>query len=202
MPSRANMLPRKTITEMIIYILGQKGRTIDMIELQAGKRYAGDESQKARRDNLEWHDRRRLIEVVAEKLKIHHEFVGPNRTSNDFYNVVDQEIAKLKRQSRLVEWNSTRRVGIWRVVDVIPTRSAPKMSVEKPPTPPTRTEPLIAEGDLKQTFLSILTKGKKDNTYKFTLAKSLLDYCSETTDKTAKTHEIPYRYFASKFLKY
>jgi len=34
---------------------------------------------------------------------------------------------------------------------------------------------------LKQTFVSIITKGSKSNTYKFALAKFLLDYCNSQT---------------------
>lgn len=46
--------------------------------------------------------------------------------------------------------------------------------------------------------MSILTRGKKDNTYKFALARYLLDYAN----RQHTNREIPYRDIASEFLKY
>ncbi|MGI0086896.1 MAG: HNH endonuclease [Nitrosotalea sp.] len=54
------------------------------------------------------------------------------------------------------------------------------------------------EEQMKHAFVSILTKGKKDNTYKFALARYLLDYSSRPTESL----EIPYGDIASSFLKY
>ncbi|MGI0102869.1 MAG: HNH endonuclease [Nitrosotalea sp.] len=54
------------------------------------------------------------------------------------------------------------------------------------------------EEQMKHAFVSILTKGKKDNTYKFALARYLLDYSSRPTECL----EIPYGDIASSFLKY
>lgn len=51
---------------------------------------------------------------------------------------------------------------------------------------------------MKHAFVSILTKGKKDNTYKFALARYLLDYSNRPTESL----EIPYSDVASSFLKY
>lgn len=51
---------------------------------------------------------------------------------------------------------------------------------------------------MRQSFVSILTRGKKDNTYKFALAKFLLDYSTSPTESL----EIPYRDIASSFLRY
>ena len=196
MPS-AGTLPRKAISEMVAYLLNQKGKTIKAIEFQKNTKYKGDESQKPYRNNPVWHNRQDLLDLVAEKLKIHSDFVGPDRKSADFYNAVDQEITKLRNKRLLVMWSSTRHCGIWRIADSFPAVSAPTMSAD------TFTHVSSPDDhDLKQLFLSILTKGRKDNTYKFTLAKSLLDYCIETPDATDKNHEIPYTYFASKFLKY
>lgn len=54
------------------------------------------------------------------------------------------------------------------------------------------------EQQMKNAFLSILTRGRKDNTYKFALARYLLDYSSRPTESL----EIPYDDIASAFLRY
>jgi hypothetical protein len=54
------------------------------------------------------------------------------------------------------------------------------------------------EQQMKHTFVSILTRGKKDNTYKFALARYLLDYSNGPTEGL----EIPYGDIASAFLRY
>lgn len=57
---------------------------------------------------------------------------------------------------------------------------------------------MISEEQMRKTFASILTKGRKDNTYKFALARYLLDYSKRPTDQL----EIPYNDIAKAFLKY
>ncbi len=54
--------------------------------------------------------------------------------------------------------------------------------------------------DLEQLFLHIITKGKKDNTYKFALGKFLLEVAFHATD--TKKIKISYDDIAEAFLKY
>jgi hypothetical protein len=54
------------------------------------------------------------------------------------------------------------------------------------------------EQQMRHAFVSILTKGKKSNTYKFALARYLLDYSNGPTEGL----EIPYGDVASAFLRY
>jgi 5-methylcytosine-specific restriction endonuclease McrA len=54
------------------------------------------------------------------------------------------------------------------------------------------------EQQMRHAFVSILTKGKKSNTYKFALARYLLDYSNGPTEGL----EIPYGDIASAFLRY
>lgn len=54
------------------------------------------------------------------------------------------------------------------------------------------------EEQMKHAFVFILTKGKKDNTYKFALARYLLDYSNRDT----RNLEIPYEDIAISFLRY
>jgi hypothetical protein len=63
--------------------------------------------------------------------------------------------------------------------------------------------------ELKQTFISIITKGRKDNTYKFALAKFLLDYCNklhptiiQDSIKNNQSMFIDYQEISNAFLSY
>lgn len=62
---------------------------------------------------------------------------------------------------------------------------------------------------LKQTFISIITKGSKSNTYKFALAKFLLDYSNAITKQSIDDHIknnqsilVDYDLIANSFLTY
>jgi hypothetical protein len=50
------------------------------------------------------------------------------------------------------------------------------------------------------TFLQIISRGVKDNTYKFALAKFLLDFSNENS--LEKDEVITYKEIAEKFLEY
>ena len=54
--------------------------------------------------------------------------------------------------------------------------------------------------NLEQLFINIISKGKKDNTYKFALAKFLLDISKKI--KVEKDTEISYNKISESFLKY
>jgi len=54
--------------------------------------------------------------------------------------------------------------------------------------------------DLEQLFINIISKGKKDNTYKFALAKYLLDISKNM--KNGQEIPIPYKDISEAFLKY
>ena len=54
---------------------------------------------------------------------------------------------------------------------------------------------------MKKLFIEIISKGAKSNTYKFALAKFLLDY-SRTQTSIESDHEISYNKIAIKFLEY
>jgi hypothetical protein len=61
--------------------------------------------------------------------------------------------------------------------------------------------------DLAYYFSSILTKGRKDNTYKFALARFLVEYKQNESDIEAKINNnemtsIKYSLIAKSFLKY
>ncbi|MEO9310411.1 MAG: hypothetical protein ABI337_09005, partial [Nitrososphaera sp.] len=63
--------------------------------------------------------------------------------------------------------------------------------------------------ELATRFNQIITKGRKDNTYKFALARFLLDYCNSLDDeyvqnkiKYNETEIVDYQQIANKFLTY
>ncbi len=59
---------------------------------------------------------------------------------------------------------------------------------------------MVLTDEFLETFIHILTKGRKDNTYKFALAKFLLDYSKDIKEEENKT--ITFRDIAASFLKY
>jgi 5-methylcytosine-specific restriction endonuclease McrA len=67
----------------------------------------------------------------------------------------------------------------------------------------------VNDNILKQTFVSIITKGRKSNTYKFALAKFLLDYCNSQTPQEIENSItnnqstfVDYQQVANAFLTY
>ena len=54
---------------------------------------------------------------------------------------------------------------------------------------------------MHQLFISIVSKGAKSNTYKFALAKFLLDY-SKSQKLKEQDYQITYNEIATKFLEY
>ena len=196
------IIQRDLVPNTIMYVLSRQGETINVLENERSQKYLGDQSQIKYKNKQVWHKREYLIISVAKILKIHPSMWGPTRISSDFYNVIDQEIAKLRKKNIIIDWNSSKRLGIFRLSKDPGSIIYPKMSVtEKTNQIKAQKDTDTVEENLKQTLLSILTGRNKDNTYKFTLAQILLDYCKETT-KTRQTYEISYKYLSDRFLKY
>ena len=195
-------IPREQISKFILIALSQNGKTIKMLEAQ-GRRYEGDESQKKYYEKPVWHSKKDLDEFVARKLKLGSSVWGPERTSNDFITSTAQEIAKFRKKGDVVDWNKSRRFNIVRLAK---TPDQPigdlEMSVEgEIPAWNSSSPPAISEDDLKRTFMKIMIS-RKDNTYKFALARALLDHCNKDDAKIPRTYDISYGQLSSKFLKY
>ena len=197
-------IPREQISKFILFALSQKGKTIKMLEAQ-GRRYEGNESQKKYYEKSVWHSKKDLDEFIATELKLGSSVWGPERTSNDFITFTAREIAKLRKKDIIVDWNKSRRFSIVRLAKPLdqPIGNL-EMSVKgEIPAWNTNYQLAMSEDDLKRTFMLIMTSRRnKDNTYKFALARALLDYCRESDTKITRTYEIPYGYLSSKFLKY
>lgn len=206
MPASTRALPRRAIRDVLLTILNAGGSTMGALQERHGRAYGEDALQAAHAGSAVWHARRDLMTSVAERMRIHPDFWGDNRKSSDFYNIIDQEIAKLRRAGLLIDWGRPRRLGVFRIsrgLDHLISGMAPSIEGPIPTHEPGRTGPADVEGDMRRVFLSILTRGKKDNTYKFALARVLLDYCAENRHTAyGQTHEISYEYLSAKFLKY
>ena len=192
---------RKYIPEFLKYSLSQQSMTIAEMEEKKHKSIPNDQSQSKYENMPVWHSRIDLIENLAQELQISPEYWGSQRTSADFYNTIDQEISKLRKKKIIVDWNSSKRTGIIRLTDTNQTFSKPTVSLDE------SQESVLVDSadqnDPKKIFVSILRKGRKDNTYKFALARALLEYCKETSyDDNDAYRVIPYEYLADKFLKY
>lgn len=192
---------RRQIPELLRFILSQKGKTIARIEQGRRRTILGDEFQAPHKDMPVWHSRTELIELLAREMRISTKYWGPQRTSADFYNSVDQEIAKLRKNGSLVAWNSTRHTGVFRLLPKYATASKPTMSLDGVSDDyPSHQD--MDEGSLKQAFISILARGRKDNTYKFALARALLEHCRKTPFGSKDACQVSYEYLADRFLEY
>ncbi len=204
-PSR---IPYELIPDLVMKALNQKGKTIGMIEAERGRKYNGDASQMEYRNRSVWHNKKDLNIFVAASLKMHPSLWGPKRTSNDFPTAISRRISKLRHAGLLKDWKGNSSFGIWRLAQ---TSGSPvdelKMSIMERPhvqTHQSDTTGRASDAEMRQAFLSILTSGRKDGTYKFALARAILDYCHETnvTHSTSDYCSIPYEYLASRFLRY
>lgn len=170
------------------------GRTVADVERAKRRKTVGDPRQEAMRAEPVWHTRGEFLDPVARKLRLHRSLWGRNRESNDFYTVVDQEISKLRAGGRLADWK--RGSGVFRLAGPLPAGWA-----SAAPAP----APAVQSSDMGAAFMSILRRGAKANTYKFALARAILDHCRENgraDPRSVEALEIPYEYLAGKFLRY
>ncbi len=182
-------------------ITSQPGITIAEMEEKKHKPIPNDQSQSKYENMPVWHNRMDLIVNLARELQLRQKYWGPQRTSADFYNIIDQEISKLGKKKIIVDWNRSKRTGTIRLTDTNQTFQKPTVSLDK--SKKSVLPDSMDQNDPKKIFVSILGNGRKDNTYKFALARALLEYCKETSYDENDAHRvIPYEYLADKFLKY
>lgn len=192
----SGMPPRKQISDFVVFALSRQGRTIPEIE-GPGKNIPGMPEQLSHRSEPVWHRRKDIIEYVAKEMRMHPSMWGPRRTSQDFQNAVDQELAKLKKAGTAIAYHQSGNTALFRID---PTKRAAKpMPSTEPPRAPIQDD--SRRYDMKRAFLSIIEHGSKANTYKFALGRALLEYCKDTR-KGDGVYAVPYSYFAKKFLEY
>lgn len=185
---------RNHVPDFLMYVLGSMGKTIQ--EIRSTKNLGQDASQAQYESKPVWHTRPGIIKSLAVEMKVSTQYWGPRRKSADFHNLIDQEISKLRRKNMLVDWCSRSRTGIFRLASLEYRFKKPTMNLHEHPP-----EAGAAERSLKETFIAILKHGNKANTYKFALARALVEYCRDTPSGTIE-RDIPYSYFAGKFLEY
>lgn len=189
----------------ILRALESKGMTIQDIEEQRGRKYAGAQSQENYRDKQIWHSREDLNRIVALKLNLDPNVWGKDRPTQEYQTMVSIQLDKLRRRGYLGDWNPDRRFRIHRLIkpadDLI--RDVEDQIRKNSMLEPTKTgtdNEHDSDKKLMEAFVSIVRDSRKDNTYKFALARAMLDYCHE--NGMDADPNIPYSYLASKFLEY
>ncbi len=191
-------IPRDVLRTSILNQLNSQGRTIQELGIAD---IQGKAEQKPYRDRDAWHTLDELKELVAEEMNIGSELFGPNRRNDDFNRKITDTLCELRKKGLVSEWNSSK----WKLGLRLAEPDSHKIIQIKTPEL-TRTPPKYEkngsirfgeEEDMKRVFVAIMERGGKDNTYKFALAKIILDYCRDNT-----SHIIQYDYLASKFLEH
>lgn len=189
---------RKYVSDLLVDRMSHPGQTIPRLRQDSARQIPQDASQAHYEKTPVWHKRTDLIDYLAEEMKVGTHYWGPKRKSADFHNLIDQEIAKLRKKRSIIDWGEKSRTGIFRLAPGKMTAKKPVMDLGGDQA---TTAKSTDECSLKQSFIAILTRGRKDNTYKFALARALIEYCREN-QPAASAHDIPYSYFAAKFLEY
>ena len=199
-------VPRDLIAAAVRECLQLPGRPIREIRRAAPHR--GDPAERPFRDRPVWHTKPDLDRCVAARLKLDEERVaGPLRDDSEMYTAVSAEISRLRRSGHIRDWKASSGLGVWRLARR-PLRPPPadlSMSTAEggpfsgggggqvpAPSPPT----------LYCVFAGIIKSGRKDNTYKFALARALLDYCHRNRESGGPRLAVPYRLLAMSFAEY
>ena len=149
-----------------------------------------------------WHNLGGLKRSVAEELKIGPELFGPKRRNDDFNRRLLDELNKLRKKGLVSTWWSGRDwKHAFRLTDFEAHKEVriPPLILDVP-SPRYVGPSLVSFGEeveMKRVFRIIMVDGDKDNTYKFVLAKVILDYCKDNA-----SHDIRYDYLAHEFLKH
>ena len=197
----------RLIRDLVVRVMAREGVTVARIEKAVGRAYEGDAEQEAHRNEPVWCTKKAIEAAVAKELRLHPSVWGPDRKSSEFQSSVATVLSDMAHRGQAVRWNSGRRhYSVWRLAPAAAAAAAaapaPDLSsregilsaaAEAPPAP--------ASGEnMMQEFLGILRRGSKNNTYKFALARALLDY--STGRGSGGALEVPYEYLADKFLEY
>lgn len=173
---------RKDIISTLRYSLTQQGRTLSQIKPNVS-------ADILECDRPVWHTPQSLMKEVADHLRLDPSIWNKDRDTNDFRRLIQNEITKYRRQGYIVGPR-----GAFRCTH--PQQYEPA----RPTTNKIDQVPLDkSNSGMMQAFLNILhpAHGSKDNTYKFALARAILDHCQNTTSL-----HIPYEDLAKRFLKY
>lgn len=208
------MLPRRALKAAVEFVLSGPGRTVPQVEADEarGRTRKGDAAQEAYRGKPVWHTKREIDREVVRILRLDPSLCGPDRKSNELQTAVAATIASLRRSGRLVDWNVGRRFNTYRLAGAAAPK-APAQEGAHPDLAMTSGKRLdsasVAAGlgaSMWGDLVAILRHGPRDNTYKFALARALIELCAEQGGRGPGGGEdgkaIPYRLLAEKFLRY
>lgn len=203
------MFPREAVPRLVRAALLATGRTLPEIAAgmgRSGRPPAGDPAQKEHAERSVWHTKRSIDEHVAVRLKLRRSAWDDSRTSNDLQDATSGELRRLRRAGKLVDWGRGR-TDIYRLADGhgLEVREPSMSTGERPPDPPEarwRVGGSRTDEDRMDMFVWILRHGAKDNTYKFAMARALIELCGEGDPGERGPLAIGYRTLAGRFLKY
>ena len=188
---------RDAVKAAVVEALSRPGSSIrDIRAVQCSE----EELERRHGNDSVWHELSEMRAFVADKLELKKDRVlGPSRHNNYFMDAVLDMITNLKNRGSVETWQ--KRSGAFRVVGDLPeTQPDPGMSINvresgRRPGQPT------GDDALKERFVAML-HGYVDDTYKFALARAILDYCYSEGGKSNPDLVIKYEYLAEKFLEY
>lgn len=192
--------PSQLVREVILKILREeKGRTITEIERQDGRTYGGDGRHEDHKNLAVWFVLHDISRRTAEFLRFDLDRTfGSQNISSEFRHMVTNQISILRGKGYITDWR--KGLGIFHLA--VDSKDIPEIDINSINPTYTKTVPDMSTEGLTVRFISILTRGSKSNTYKFALARALLEYCQENSFATETNMTIPYEYLADKFLNY
>ncbi|MDE0090351.1 MAG: HNH endonuclease [Thaumarchaeota archaeon] len=197
----------KMVMWALAQVMSRPGNTISEVEAARGRTCGrGDRTQRSYEHASVWHGSGKAVEQVANILNLDRDAVlGGGILAVDFYQSVMAQISALRARGCIADWRAGGRLGVFRLAD--PSR-LPAIDPDglRPPSH-AETSPDTSHAGLTKSFLSILSHGSKANTYKFALARAILEHCrggyrNAGPDEGESILRIPYEYLADKFLRY
>ena len=178
------------------------------IEARAGRSYKGAPRQGRHRNKRVWHDKKSIDCRVAARLKLDPSVLDPDRTTNDLQDATAKAINKLRRDGKLVDWSGAKGSNAYRLAEGHGLkRKALRMGLGERAAAGTAESRWLrgqyTDADRTEMFMRILDRAAKDNTYKFALARALLEMCRERHDGGGRgPYTIEYEELARRFLRY
>ena len=191
---------RDAIKMVLLDGLRQKGRTIN--EIEKARRIQGDPEVAAHANEPVWYDLDGLRRFVAKRLRMDEDsVVGRGRKSEHFMMITKQEISALRRAGTIKDWRAGSGRGVFRVAGRLPPPPPDSGISVKDRKYGRQLGRPTGDDDLHDSFILML-EGPMQETYKFALARAILDYCHENGGSPTPDYSIPYAYLAEKFLEY
>ena len=202
------MFPCHEVYPAVVSALLRRGRTVPEIEAESGRRHKAGRGQGPHRGKKVWHDKGSIDRRVAEMLRLDPSVLDPGRSSNDLQDATARAISRLRRAGKLAEWSPARGSNIYRLADRRGLEgTAPRMSAGERAAAGTAESRWLrgryTDADRTDMFMRILDRGAKDSTYKFALARALLELCRERRDAGGRgPYTVGYDELARRFLRY